>query len=130
MLGWIVVGIIVIAVIAVVGIYNNLVQHKIHVQEGWSGIDVQLKRRHDLIPNLVTTVKGYAQHEKGVLEEVTRLRSQVSNTKAISDRVILENNITQALRNIFAIVENYPDLKAKQSFMELQKALPSIEEEI
>ena len=130
MIAWIILAVIAVVVMAVIGIYNGLVQGRIQVKEGWSGIDVQLKRRHDLIPNLVETVKGYAKHEKGVLEEVTRLRSQVSGGGDIKKTAALENNITQALRSIFALAENYPDLKANQSFNELQKNLSEIEGEV
>ena len=130
MIGWIILGIAVVAVFYVVGIYNGLVQGRMQVREGWSGIDVQLKRRHDLIPNLVETVKGYMGHEKGVLEEVARLRSQATGATALKERAALENNITRAIGAIFAIVENYPDLKANQSFLDLQKSLSGVEEEI
>ncbi len=130
MIGWIVLSVIVMTAIYVVGVYNDLVQGRIRVREGWSGIDVQLKRRHDLIPNLVETVKGYMQHEKGALEEVTRLRSQVMGSSTIKDRAVLENNISQALSAILAVAENYPDLKANQSFLDLQKNLAGVEDEI
>ena len=130
MTGLIILAILVVVAMASIGIYNGLVQGRIQVKEGWSGIDVQLKRRHDLIPNLIETVKGYMKHEKGVLEEVTRLRSQVSGTVGTQNKAALENSITQALKTIFAVAENYPDLKANQSFSELQKNLGEIEGEI
>jgi LemA protein len=131
MIGWIILAVIVVAALAIVGVYNGLIQGRIQVKEGWSGIDVQLKRRHDLIPNLVATVQGYAKHEKGVLEEVTRLRAQVAGGGGdIQKTAALENNITQALRSLFAVAENYPDLKANQSFIELQRNLSEIEGEI
>ena len=132
MSAWIILAVVGVVVLAVIGIYNGLVQGRIQVKEGFSGIDVQLKRRHDLIPNLVETVKGYMQHEKGVLENVTRLRSQATGAGPadIKDKAALENGITQALKTIFAVAENYPDLKANQSFSELQKNLSEIEGEI
>ena len=131
MIGWIILAVIVVVIMAVIGIYNGLVQGRIQVKEGWSGIDVQLKRRHDLIPNLVETVKGYMQHEKGVLEKVTQLRSQVASGGGdVQKTAALENNITQALRSIFAVAENYPDLKANQSFNKLQENLSEIEGEV
>jgi LemA protein len=100
------------------------------VEEGWSGIDVQLKRRHDLIPNLVETVKGYAKHEREVLENVTRLRSQPAGGGDVKTRAALENNITQALKAVFAVAEAYPDLKANQNFIDLSKSLTQVEDEI
>lgn len=111
-------------------IYNTLVKRKNLVQEGWSGIDVQLKQRANLIPNLIETVKGYMQHEKGVLEKVTELRSQCLTTKDIKQREANENMLTGALRQLFALSENYPDLKANQNFMKLQDSLTSIEDQI
>jgi LemA protein len=130
-MGWIIAAVIALVAVAIVGIYNALVQGRIQVREGWSGIDVQLKRRHDLIPNLIETVKGYIKHEKGVLEEVARLRSQATGDRGdIKSKAVLENNLTQALRTVFAVAENYPELKANQSFNELQKNLADIESEI
>jgi LemA protein len=113
-----------------IGTYNNLVKGRIHVDEGFSGVDVQLKRRHDLIPNIVETVKGYAAHEKNVLEDVTRLRGQVSGASTLKDRANAENHLSQALRQLFAVVENYPNLLANQSFLDLQKNLQDIENDI
>ena len=127
---WYFLGAVVLLVIFAVSIYNRLVSSKIHVDEGWSGIDVQLKRRYDLIPNLVEAVKGYMQHERGVLENVTSLRSRAMGTTDVKGKAELENNITQALKTIFAVAEAYPDLKANQNFLELQKNLNQIEEEI
>jgi LemA protein len=111
-------------------IFNRLVRGRIHVQEGWSGIDVQLKRRHDLIPNFVETVKAYMGYERAVLEKVTQLRSQAGQATGVKERASLENGITQALKTIFAVVEAYPDLKASQHFLELQKSLTEVENEI
>lgn len=111
-------------------IFNRLVQSKNLVQEGWSGIDVQLKRRADLIPNLVETVKGYMAHERGVLETVTELRSKAMNVQGISERGVAEGMLSSALSKIFALAENYPDLKANTNFLDLQKNLADIENDI
>jgi len=113
-----------------VSAYNGLVTKKALVDEGWSGIDVQLKRRYDLIPNLVETVKGYAGHEKSVFENVTRLRSSAMNATTLQEKVEAENQLTGALKTLFAVAENYPELKANQNFLSLQQSLSAIEDEI
>ena len=123
-------AIILLAGIISVFIYNKLVQLNVLVQEAFSGIDVQLKRRHDLIPNIIETVKGYSAHERGVLEKVTTLRSQIATGKSIKDTQTAENQLSAGLRSIFALVENYPDLKADKNFQELQKSLTAIEDEL
>jgi len=123
-------ALVVLLLVAAVVMYNRLVQGQIMVEEGWSGIDVQLKRRHDLIPNLVEAVKGYMSHEQNVLEEVTRLRSEAGTVSEPQDRSRIENNITQGLKTIFAVAEAYPDLKADRSFLNLQKSLTEIEDEV
>ena len=110
--------------------YNRLVHLKALVDEGWSGIDVQLKRRYDLIPNLVATVKQYSIHEKGVFEEVTRMRSVAMNATGVQEKSQAEAGLTQALKTLFAVAENYPDLKANENFLALQKELSVIEHEI
>lgn len=122
----------VIAVIffAIIGIYNSLVQTKVLVDEAWSGIDVQLKRRYDLIPNLVETVKGYATHEKETLTKVVELRNMAMGAKDINEKNKLENELSGTLKTLFAVAENYPDLKANQNFLDLQKTLTDIESEI
>ena len=127
---YIILGLIVVLLIGVVAIYNNLVKNKNLVQEGWSGIDVQLKRRADLIPNLLETVKGYMGHERGVLEKVTELRSQSLKATGVAEKAQAEGALGAALGNLFAVAENYPDLKASQNFMELQKSLADIEDQI
>lgn len=127
---WIVLIVIAVIALAVIGIFNSLIRKRTHVREAWSGIDVQLKRRYDLIPNIVETVKGYALHERGVLENVTKLRSDAMNIKGAKDKSAVENNITQALKTIFALAEAYPDLKANDQFLSLQKNLSEIESEI
>jgi len=113
-----------------VALYNGLVRRRNLVREAWSGVEVQLKRRANLIPNLVETVKGYAGHERGVLDEVTRLRSQSLEAKAPAQRSQVEGLLSGALAGLFAVAENYPDLKASQNFAELQGALSELEGQI
>lgn len=127
---WIIIGIIAVIVIAIVAIYNGLVQTKIRVDEAWSDITVQTKRRYDLIPNLIETVKGYAKHEKTVFEEVTAARSNAMNAQSPADKAKAENMITGALKSLFAVAEAYPDLKANQNFKELQDELVDTEDKI
>jgi len=112
------------------GIYNLLVRNRTLVNESWSGIDVQLKRRYDLVPNLVETVKGYAAHEKTLFEKVTQARASAISAGGVVEKGQAENALTQAIRSVFAVAENYPDLKASQNFQELQKNLNEIEAEI
>ena len=119
-----------LVLIALIVLYNRLVKGRLMVSEGYSGIDVQLKRRHNLIPNLVSTVQGYANFERGVLENVTRLRSQLAEDKPLKETAKRENELSSSLKHLFAVAENYPDLKASQSFLELQKQLTDIEDTI
>ncbi len=121
-----------VVVIPIYGVilYNRLVRSRNMVEEGWSGIDVQLKRRADLIPNLVETVKGYAAHEKGVLEEVTRARAEATAATGLEEKGQAENVLTGALRQLFAVAEDYPDLKADDNFQQLQEQLAEIEDDI
>lgn len=114
----------------VMGNYNGLVTKKSMVDEAWSGIDVQLKRRYDLIPNLVSVVKQYSFHEKTVLEQITAFRSKSMGAQGINEKVSAEKGLTQALHNLFVVVENYPDLKANQNYLHLQSELASIENEL
>lgn len=125
-------AIILIFILVLVGIYNGLIRRKNRVKNAWSQIDVQLKRRYDLIPNLVETAKGYMKHEKEVLENVTKARQQAINVPegAIADQAKAENFLTQTLRSLFAVVENYPDLKANQNMMALHEELTSTENRI
>ncbi|MBE1425671.1 LemA protein [Desulfomicrobium macestii] len=111
-------------------IYNGLVRMRNMVQEAWSGIDVQLKRRTDLIPNLVSTVKGYAAHEKGTLEEVIRLRGVAQNAQGVGETAQAQGLLGAALGRLFALAENYPDLKANANFAQLQASLGEIEDEV
>jgi len=127
---YIILGVVVLLLLGAVVIYNKLVTNKNMVAEGWSGIDVQLKRRNDLIPNLIETVKGYMGHERGVLEQVTELRAKSLQAAGVGDKARAEGALGAALANLFAVAENYPDLKASQNFMELQKSLADIEDQI
>ncbi len=127
---WIILGLTAVLLLIGVVLYNRLVRNQQMVQEGWSGIDVQLKRRHDLIPNLVEAVKGYMGHERGVLEKVTELRAQSLKTSPPGEKGRVEGALSAALGNLFAVAENYPDLKASQNFLELQSSLADIEEQI
>jgi LemA protein len=127
---------ILLAIVVVVGffavsVYNGLVKSRNEVKNAWSSIDVQLKRRHDLIPNLVETVKGYAAHERGTLDAVVKARQQaVSFTGSVEERAKVENMLTQTLRSLFAVAEAYPDLKANQNFLKLQEEVAGTENKI
>jgi LemA protein len=115
---------------ALAGLYNGLVRARNEVKAAWSQIDVQLKRRWDLIPNLVETVKGYAAHERGALEAVVKARQQAIDVKGVAERAQAENMLSQTLRSLFAVAEAYPDLKANQNFLALQEELASTENKI
>jgi len=129
-------GLLVLAAVAAaavfwaVGIYNRLVRLKNMVEEGWSGIDVQLKRRADLIPNLLETVKGYMGHERDLLTKVTELRARSAAAGSVADKVKAEGELSRSLANLFAVAEGYPELKADQTFLQLQNQLGEIEEQI
>ena len=127
---WIVLGIVAVVVVMLVVIYNGLVRSKIRVDEAWSDITVQLKRRIDLIPNLVETVKGYAKHEKDVFKEVTEARTAMMNANGVAESAKAENMMEQALKSIFAVAEAYPELKANENFKELQAELVDTEDKI
>jgi LemA protein len=126
----VVVGIIVVIVAILIGMYNGLVRARLRVREAWSGIDVQLKRRASLIPNLVETVKGYAQHEREVFENVTRARAALQQAGGPAQAAEANNMLTQTLRSLFAVAEAYPDLKANQNFLDLQNELSDTEDKI
>jgi len=126
----IIIAIIVILIIAAIAIYNGLVRANVRVDEAWSDITVQLKRRADLIPNLVNTVKGYAKHEKGVFEEVTKARAAVTSAGSVKETADADNMLTGALKSLFAVAENYPDLKANENFKALQDELIDTEDKI
>lgn len=130
---WIVLGIIAILAIAIISMYNGLIRLKNRVDEAWSDIDVQLKRRYDLIPNLVETVKGYAAHEEGTLTKVVEARNAAMAAQAGGDakqQAEAENMLSGTLKSIFALAESYPDLKANQNFLELQRELTDTEDKI
>lgn len=126
----VVVAVLVVAVVFILGIYNGLITARNRVKESWSGIDVQLKRRTDLIPNLIETVKGYAKHEKGVFENVTKARSAILGSQNAKQAAEADNMLTGALKSLFAVAESYPDLKASDNFKELQKELSDTETKI
>ena len=130
-----IVGLVILAIVVLIAIfvwatYNSLVTLKIRVDEAWSDITVQLKRRADLIPNLVSTVKGYAKHESGVFEEVTKARSAIMDAKGVKETAQAENMLQDALKSLFAVSEAYPDLKANQNFADLQNELVDTEDKI
>lgn len=122
--------IVIIIVVAVAVVYNGLVRSRNRVDEAWSDIEVQLKRRYDLIPNLVNTVKGYAAQESGVLQKVTEARTQAMNAGTINEKLKDENQLSGALKSLFAVAESYPDLKSNQNFMQLQSDLTDTEDKI
>lgn len=123
-------AILVVLILAIVFMYNGLIRLKNRVDEAWSDIDVQLKRRYDLIPNLVSTVKGYAAHEKEVFEKVTEARSRAMGAGTATDKAEAENMLSNTLKSLFAVAEAYPDLKANQNFLELQRELTDTEDKI
>jgi LemA protein len=123
-------GILVVIVVLLIGMYNSLVQLRVRADNAWSDIDVQLKRRHDLIPNLVETVKGYAAHEKGTFENIAKFRSQAMQATTPGDKAEAENQLSGALKSLFAVAENYPELKASEQFTQLQGSLSQTEDAI
>ena len=126
---WLIIVIVAVVLLLVVYIYNSLIRLRVRVKNAWAQIDVQLKRRYDLIPNLVKTVKGYMKHEKGVLESVTKARTSLMSG-SVETKAKASNQITEALKSIFAVAENYPDLKASQNFQHLQEELSGTESKI
>jgi LemA protein len=126
----VIVGIVVLIVLVLVGMYNGLIRARVRTREAWSGIDVQLKRRANLIPNLVETVRGYAAHERQTFENVTRARAMLQQAGTAAEAAQANNFLTETLRSLFAVAENYPDLKANQNFLDLQNELSDIEEKI
>ena len=119
-----------VLIVFVIGIYNGLIRLKNKCDEGWADIDTQLKRRYDLIPNLLETVKGYAKHEKETFENVVKARTAAMNASTVEDQQAAENMLSSTLKSIFALSENYPDLKANQNFMDLQETLRGTEDKI
>jgi len=119
-----------VLVLIVAGMYNSLVQLRVRSESAWSDIDVQLKRRHDLIPNLVETVKGYATHEKSTFEDIAKFRSMAMQATGPADRAQAENQLTQSIKSLFAVAENYPQLQASGQFQSLQNSLSEMEDAI
>src|SRR5215831_4364919 len=130
MIAVIILVILVVIAVVLISMYNGLVQIRVRCDSAWSDIDVQLKRRHDLIPNLVETVKGYAAHEKGTFENIAKFRSQAMQATTPGDKAQAENQLSGALKSLFAVAENYPELKASEQFTGLQGSLNSIEDNI
>jgi LemA protein len=124
---WVVLGLLVGVGLYLVVAYNGLIRLRNRIENAWSQIDVQLQRRYDLIPNVVETVKGYASHERGVFDEVTRARAGAINAQGVANQAQAENAITSALKSLFAVAEAYPDLKANQNFLALQEELSGTE---
>lgn len=127
---WILIGGVGLALLWLIVTYNGLISLKNRTDEAWSDIDVQLKRRYDLIPNLVEVVKGYSKHEKDVFREVTLARTEAMNAKGLSQKAQKENALTDALKSVFAVAESYPDLKASANFLQLQEELTDTEDKI
>ena len=127
---WVLLAAAGLLVVFLISIYNGLIKAKIRVDEAWSDITVQMKRRLDLIPNLVDTVKGYAKHEKGTFEEVTQARAAMANAGSVAETAEADNMLTGALKSLFAVAEAYPDLKANENFLELQRELVDTEDKI
>lgn len=128
-MGWIILGIVILLVIVIL-IYNSLVRARINVDNAWSQIDVQLQRRFDLIPNLVEIVKGYMDYESETFEKMAKLRTSWANSKSIQEKASIDNELSNALKTIMAVSENYPDLKASQNFLELSEELRVTENKI
>ncbi len=129
-LTYIALGVVAVFIVWAIAAYNGFVTLTNRVKEGWSDIEVQMKRRYDLIPNLVETVKGYAAHEAGTLQKVTEMRTRAMNATAPEEKADAENMLTGALKSLFAVSENYPDLKANTNFVELQRELSDTENKI
>jgi LemA protein len=130
MIEWIVLVIVAIFAVLIIFLYNNLIRLRNQVKNSWAQIDVQLKRRNDLIPNLVETVKGYLRHERGVLTDVTNARANLLNASALSDKAKASTVISDSLKSIFAVAENYPKLRASENFIQLQQEISGTENRI
>ena len=131
--GFVILGVLAVLVVWAIGIYNGLVKKRVGTENAWSQIDVQLKRRHDLIPNLVETVKGYTSHEKDTLERVIQARNaamSAGNTASVKEQSVAESQLSGALRQLFALSESYPDLKANTNFLQLQEEVATTENRI
>ncbi len=130
MIIYVLIVVVIIPILWAVITYNRLISLRAHLKNAWAGIDVQLKRRYDLIPNLVETAKGYLKHEREVLENVIKARSQAISASGVQDQAKAENFLTQTLKSLFAVVENYPDLKANQNMLTLHEELTSTENRV
>jgi LemA protein len=117
-------------IIWIIIIYNLFIRDKNHIKEAWSGIDVQLKRRHNLIPNLVASVRGYSKHERDLFEEITEKRAKSTKIENVKDKAAVEADLSGMIKNLFVVVEEYPDLKASQNFLDLQNQLVEIEDQL
>ncbi len=126
----VIVAVIILLALYAMGVYNSLVRLRTLCEEGWSSIDVFLKKRYDLIPNLVETVKGYAAHEKETFENVTQARANAMAAKGVGEQQVAENNLNKALMSLYAVAEQYPELKANQNFLNLQNQIETLEGEI
>jgi len=127
---WVLIGVVALAVVWVIAVYNRFVRFVMRTKEAWADIDVQLKRRYDLIPNLIESVKGYAAHEKAVFENVTKARAAAMDAGSLEEKGNAENELSKTLKSLFAVAEAYPDLKANQNFLELQRELEDTENKI
>ena len=127
---WVILGVIILIIFWLVAVYNSLIRLKNRTDEAWSDIDVQLKRRYDLIPNLVETVKAYAKHEASTFEKVTQARSAAMQAQGPAEKAKAENMLTDTLKSLFAVAESYPDLKATQNFLQLQDELVDTENKV
>ena len=124
------IAVVVVIVLFVISVYNSLVRARMQTQEAWSQIDVQLKRRNDLLPNLIETVKGYGKYEQAILEKVTQLRAQVASASSPADAMKASDALTRQISGIFAVAESYPDLKANENYLKLQEELTNTENKI
>ena len=129
-MAWMIFGVFVVVLVWAAAVYNGLVQLKVRAESSWSDIDIQLKRRYDLIPNLVETVKGYAAHERGVFEAVTQARAKAMQASTPAAKGEAEQGLTGTLKTLFAIAENYPQLRASENFQQLQGSLSEVENAI
>ena len=130
MMLWIILGLVALVILFVIGTFNRLIVLRTRAREAWSDIDIQLKRRYNLIPNVINTVKGYATHEREVFQKVTEARSKSMQAGTVGEKAQAENMLTQTLKSLFAVAEAYPDLKANQNFLELQRELSDTENKI
>jgi len=130
MILYIILGIVAVIALWIIAAFNGFVTLKNRAKEAWSDISVQLKRRYDLVPNLVETVKGYASHEKQIFENVTQARASAMSAQGMKDKAVAENQLSETLKSLFAVSENYPDLKASTNFLELQREITDTEDKI